>query len=794
MYRLIQRGEAGKAWPRPADMPPLIHQLLARRGVASEAEARAFLNPDEDQLHDPMLLPGMADAVARIRLARERGETVCVWGDYDVDGVSATAILLLHFQSMGLSCFHYIPDRHAEGYGLNDGGIREIAERAALLVTVDCGISCAREVETAKSLGLDVIVTDHHRPGDLLPACTVLNPLLGGYPFDRLCGAGMAFKLVHALDGPAAALEYVDLAALATVADLVPLTGENRVIVALGLKRINSAPRLGVRLLIDRAGLSGRAISAGSVAFQLAPRINASGRLGDARRALRLLTARDEGDAAPIADELERENTRRRGEEQAIVNECEKMMEGYNLLDHKIIVLCGEGWNSGVIGLAASRLVQEYHYPVVLLAEADGVCVGSCRSIPAVDIFAALTSVGDLMTRFGGHHQAAGLAMPKANLPAFIARLDEYLAGRTRPDDYIPELEYDLSWPLGRVDAAAVQLMNALQPAGFGNPSPVFLTRAEIESARAVGRDGAHLQVQLVQDGARMQGVCFGQGALAQEIAGTTRDILYAPSLNEWRGRTSVQGEVKDFLSEPLPAVFARFVDKYPRYLRTFLTEVLYNTELNSTARAAGAVSPDELAAWLASSPQGTLIAVATDAGAASLLDFLRAASLTDRADAVIGAWPAGRTAMNAVCLCPKGEPRGAWRHIVLWDAPPEAFRALPDGPVFTAGCRAPDSWMGGLPDVDALRRLYVAARRFAAVPVVRVTLADLESDVARSGGFEEDASLRMGLAVLNHMELIGIDPEEARLSVPPGRKSSPEDDALFQRLKILADYAAKRK
>ena len=793
MYRLIQRGQDGVSWPCPKDMPPLIHQLLTRRGVASAEEARAFLHPDESQLHDPLLLSGMAEAVSRIRRAKENGETVCVWGDYDVDGVCATAILMLYFQSMGLNCFHYIPDRHAEGYGLNDGGVREAAQKAALLITVDCGISCAHEIETAKSLGLDAIVTDHHRPGDVLPGCAVVNPLLDGYPFDRLCGAGVAFKLVHALAGLDAAMEYIDLAALATVADLVPLTGENRVIVSLGLERVNRAPRLGVKLLIERAGLSERAISAGSVAFQLAPRINASGRLGDARRALRLLTASDAGEAAPIADELEQENARRRGEEQAIVNECGKMMESYSLLDHKIIVLCGAGWNSGVIGLAASRLVQEYHYPVVLLAEEGGVCVGSCRSIPAVDIFAALTSVADLMTRFGGHHQAAGLAMPKEHLPAFIARLDEYLAAHTQPDDYIPELEYDLDWPLNRVTENAVRLMDRLQPVGFGNPSPAFLARAAVESARAVGAGGAYLQMQLQQADARIQGVCFGQGRLAQEIAGTTRDLLYAPSLNEWRGRVSVQCEVKNFLTEPLPSVFARFNDKYPRYLRAFLTEVLYNTELNSPVARAGAVSRDELKRWLEASPQGTLIAAATDDGARALLAFLEENGLAARADAFVGRWCADRTAMNAVCLCPRGEPVGRWRHIVLWDAPPEAFGPLPDGPLSLGPHRAENSWLNDPPDVDALRRMYVSVRRFAASPVSRMTLEDLERDAARSGGFDEGAAFQMGMAVLCRMELIDLDPNEARLSVPPGRKASPDDNALYRRLRIIADYAAKK-
>ena len=282
MHRLVQRGAEGARWECPADMPELIYLLLTRRGVESSEAARAFLYPDAADLHDPMLLSGMAEAIARIRRAQDAGETVCVYGDYDVDGVCATSILTLYFRALGLSCVHYIPDRHAEGYGLNDAAIEKIAQSATLLVTVDCGISCAHEVETAKALGLDVIVTDHHRPGDILPDCTVINPLLNDYPFPYLCGAGVAFKLVAALGGLEEALSYVDLAALATVADLVTLTDENRVIVSLGLQRINREPRLGLRMMIERAALTGRDLSAGSIGFQIAPRINASGRLGDA--------------------------------------------------------------------------------------------------------------------------------------------------------------------------------------------------------------------------------------------------------------------------------------------------------------------------------------------------------------------------------------------------------------------------------------------------------------------------------------------------------------------------------
>ncbi len=791
MHRLVQRGAEGARWEGPADMPELMYLLLTRRGVESSEAARAFLYPDAADLHDPMLLSGMAEAVGRIRRAQDAGETVCVYGDYDVDGVCATSILTLYFRALGLNCTHYIPDRHAEGYGLNDAAIEKIAQSASLLVTVDCGISCAHEVETAKALGLDVIVTDHHRPGDILPDCTVINPLLNDYPFPYLCGAGVAFKLTAALGGLEEALAYIDLAALATVADLVTLTDENRVIVSLGLQRINREPRLGLRMMIERASLTGRDLSAGSIGFQIAPRINASGRLGDAKRAFTLLTTSDELEAAALADELEEENTRRREEEKRVVAECEAMMAHYSLLDHKIIVLCGSGWNSGVIGLAASRLVTEYHYPVILLAESDGVCVGSCRSIPAVDMFKTLSSCADLMTRFGGHRQAAGLAMPRENLEAFIARLDEYLAENTQPDDYIPELEYDLTVPLDHIGEGAVRLMERLQPTGWGNPSPVFLTSARIDSAKTVGRDGAHLQVQLEQNNARLQGICFGQGALAGEIAGSERELLYAPSINEWRGRVSVQCEIKTILSEPPEKVFARFAGKYTRYLRTYLTDILYNIDLNQSAREAPPVSENQLRAWLSDSPQGTVIAAATLEGAQSLLAFLKAYELTDRVNACCGSWPSNPNAQNAVCLCPAGKAAVPCRRVVLWDAPPEAFSALPEGALYAAGRKCKGSWMDALYDVSQLRALYIAARKWGDRLIIRMTLCDIERETARNGNLPEDAGLTAGLAVLHDMRLIEIDVNKASLRLLPMRKSSPEDSALYQRLKRIHDYAA---
>lgn len=803
MQRLIQRGGAVSSWLCPSGMPPLIHGLLMQRGVSSAEEAARFLHPSPDQLLPPTQLGGMREAVIRILEASDKGEEVCVFGDYDVDGVSASSLLSLFLREMGFRVTVYIPSRHREGYGLNEAAIIEIAKSASLMITVDCGISCAGEVALAKSLGMDVIVTDHHRPGETLPDCIVVNPLLAGYPFPSLCGAGVAFKLILALaaeleardgllpdvlPGWRSAGRYIDLAALATVADIVPLTGENRVIVALGLRQINESPRPGVAALVRSAGLEGKPISAGNIGFQLAPRLNAGGRLGDARRAMRLLTAETDEEAAPVAQELEEENTARRACEQQIVDEALRQMEQYDLLSHRIIVLVGEGWNSGVIGLAASRLNTRYYYPVVLLSDNDGVCTGSCRSIPGVDIFAALSSCAHLMTRFGGHRQAAGLTIDRSKVDELIARLDEYIAGHVAPEEYVPAPEYDLALPLGELSEEAVRQMELLQPFGFGNPSPVLLSRVTVESARAVGRDGAHLQMKLSDGFSELPAICFGEGARAGELAGETRSMLYAPAINVWRDRTSVQCEVKTVLESSFQAVFERFREKYPRYLRTYLTDVLYNIELNSTGIETRVISRELLKEWLSASPQGTAIVCASLEGAQSLAGFLSAEGLTGRVDAIAGRWSEDARAFNTAFFCPVGAAPVRYERVLLWDAPPEAFRALPAGEYFRPDERISGEWMRALPDVDRLRALFVASRNLVkAGPIVRMTAADVENELSRASGGSPVEALA-ALAALRSMELIGAERE--RLYMLPSRKIDPGSDPVYRIIQAIRDHS----
>ena len=363
---VYRRREAERAFfERPADMPRLLHAILVQRGIASAAEARAFLSPGEELLNDPLLLSDMGRAVERVRAALKAGRRICVYGDYDVDGVTAAAILYLHLNSLGADVRAYLPDRHREGYGLNEEAVRALAKDTDLLITVDCGVNAVDMAALAKELGMDIVITDHHRPGADLPDCPLVDPLLNGYPCPHLSGAGVAFKLVEALSGRAAAMEYVDLAALSTVADVVPLLGENRFIVRAGLQRMNEAPRPGLAALKRAAGLEEKTLTAGHLGFQLGPRLNAGGRLGSARRGLELLLTSDPSRAETLAMELDAENSERRKVELAILSEAEAMLEGFDFPAHRAIVLAREGWNTGVLGLAASRLLEAYHLSLI---------------------------------------------------------------------------------------------------------------------------------------------------------------------------------------------------------------------------------------------------------------------------------------------------------------------------------------------------------------------------------------------------------------------------------------------
>jgi single-stranded-DNA-specific exonuclease RecJ len=519
--------------------------MLRSRGIRTEEEARRFLSPSPEDLHDPFLLPGMRETVALLRAAIARGDTILVYGDYDADGVCAASILLDVLHEEGASLAYRIPSRHSEGYGLNAAAVREIAEKARLLITVDCGISNVDEVALARELGLTVIITDHHRPPEILPdADAVMDPLLGDYPCPYLCGAGVALKICQALQGIPGAEKRLDLAALATVADIVPLLDENRFIVSEGLRRLENTPRPGLRALMASAGLT-PPLTADHIAFRLAPRLNAAGRLGDARLGVHLLLTPDPAKAENIAGLLEQANRTRQNLEKEMTGAALTHLTAESLAVSHVIVVSGEGWNPGLVGLTAGRLCERFHLPVLAFSLRDGIATGSCRSIPGVDIYRALCSCADLLIRFGGHEQAAGLTVREENLPLLKARLEEVIASSAPEETFLPAREYDLTVPFRTWTPDALAWLERLEPTGCGNPPPQFLLQgAEVQSLRRVGRDGSHLRLTVLdEDLSSVEGIAFSLGEAADE-APLKLDLLYRPVRSEFRGRVTVEAQV----------------------------------------------------------------------------------------------------------------------------------------------------------------------------------------------------------------------------------------------------------
>ena len=540
--------------PRPAvpgdpfpGLPDWFSALLRSRGVTTPAEAETFLSPSLSGLRDPFLLPGMDQTVALLRKAISAGETIMVYGDYDADGVCAVSILLETLHALGASLAYRIPSRHTEGYGLHPEAIREIARKASLLITVDCGISNAEEVALAKELGLTVIITDHHQPPEKLPpADVVMNPLLGGYPFPGLCGAGVALKICQALRGLPGAQACLDLAALATVADIVPLRDENRVIVREGLRRMESTARPGLRALLESAGLR-PPLSADDLAFRLGPRLNAAGRLGDAKLGVHLLLTPDPEKAVRIAGMLETANRTRQDLERTMTASALEGLTPESLAASHVLLVSGENWNPGLVGLTAGRLCERFHLPVIALSLREDTATGSCRSIPGVNIYRMLSACADLLDHFGGHEQAAGLTLKRENIPLLRDRLEREIASSVPEECFLPSREYDLEVPFRTWTPEALCLLEKLEPTGFGNPPPLFLLRgAEPQSLRRVGRDGSHLRLAVLDtDASLVEGIAFSLGEVA-DLMPPRLDLLYRPVRNDFRGRVTVEAQVSD--------------------------------------------------------------------------------------------------------------------------------------------------------------------------------------------------------------------------------------------------------
>ncbi|MBM7582300.1 single-stranded-DNA-specific exonuclease [Caldicoprobacter guelmensis] len=576
----------------------VMARLLVNRGIRDLEQATSFIDPSLNKLHDPFLLPDMAKAVDRIQQAIDHRQRIAIYGDYDVDGITAASVLYLFLKNRGAEVEVYIPDRYSEGYGMNCQAVKQLCDGGVkLIITVDCGITAIKEVKLARELGVDVIVTDHHQcSGELPDACAVINPSRGdhSYPFCSLAGVGVAAKLIQAMGGIEAVEEYLDLIALGTVADVVPLVDENRILAAKGIERMNISPRLGVEKLIRVAGLAQGSIDAYKIAFMLAPRLNAAGRMATAYLGFSLLTTHDEEKASSIARQLNEENSRRQRIENALVEECiDRVIKNGDLSTEWIIVLEGEegeGWHPGVIGIAASKISELFYRPCILISLQGDTGVGSARSIEGFDIYNALKHVDDLFLRFGGHEMAAGFSILREAIPELKRRLLNY-AHRTMDELLlIPRDYHDGLLTPQDITLSLVQELKRLEPFGMGNPPPKFLfCNAQVESCWAVGDDGKHLKMAISTGQRLWDAIGFGLGDKKDYLLGKRNkvDIIAAVEENEWGGVKKVQLNVKSMQNviNSRNDVEAFLEPFYFKFFDAFLQEIMYNNDCINTSQ-----------------------------------------------------------------------------------------------------------------------------------------------------------------------------------------------------------------
>ncbi len=554
---------------RELGVPAVVAKLLCRRELTDPELAKKFLAPKLKHLHDPALLPGIDVAADRILRAIAAKQKIVIYGDYDVDGITASAILWHILRALDAQVVTYVPHRLEEGYGLNSQAIEMLANEHAqpLIVSVDCGITAVEPALVARGLGVDLIITDHHEfdPAALPDAAALVHPRLPGsrYPFGQLCGAGVAFKLAWHIARKHSAseqlpetlrnlmLDLLSLAALGTIADIVPLVDENRVLATFGLGQIKRTGIIGLNALIDASRLRDESIDAYHVGFVLGPRLNACGRMGHAKEAVQLLTTANAQEAGEIAKYLSRENDNRRATERQIAEEATAMVSeaGYDDDACRAIVLAKEGWHAGVVGIVASRMVERFRRPAVVLAITDGEAHGSARSIDGFSIHEAFAACSEHLTKWGGHAMAAGLRLDANHVEAFRNAMLEYVNARLTPEDLTAIVEVDLPCAMEDVSLEVFEQLRRLAPFGRGNPTPVLMLRNVrlTHAPMRMGQRGRHLSLTLGDHQRAVRAVWFGAGDQAEQLAaGMSLDVAFEPKVSTWQGRKRVELHVCD--------------------------------------------------------------------------------------------------------------------------------------------------------------------------------------------------------------------------------------------------------
>lgn len=539
----------------PAGISPLLGRLLWGRGITDPEAIKPFLSAHYADLHDAFLLKGMERAVARVRQAIERGERVAVYGDFDTDGVTGVTLLKQALSAVGLDVLPYIPHRISEGYGLNTAAVERLARDVKLLITVDCGISNVDEIARAQALGLDVIVLDHHTPPAVLPpAYSLVNPKLEDcpYPYKGLAGVGVAYKLVQALHRagirvPLRGREMLDVVAIGTVTDMMPLTGENRILVKHGLVALNETNRPGIRALLETAAVQ-RPVDARTIGYMLGPRINAAGRLDDAIQSYRLLLAASDAEARMLADELNEINVQRQQLTQRLVEHAQELVLSGDKGNDRIIVIHDEAFAAGVVGLVAARLVEQFARPVLVLERGAETSRGSARSVAGFSIIDVLTETGELLDKFGGHTMAAGFTIRNERLPEFEAQLQAIAARDLRQDMLTPRLQIDAELALNDISLDLIDSLALLEPFGHGNPEPLWATRdLRVVDMRTVGRMQQHLKLRLSDGRKAIDALWWRAAHHSAAIREWSKvDVAYTLSSDTYGGQRKVRLEVQD--------------------------------------------------------------------------------------------------------------------------------------------------------------------------------------------------------------------------------------------------------
>jgi single-stranded-DNA-specific exonuclease len=787
MLRFVPRSGREFSEKQKAKLRPyagVTAALLYARGIETAAEAERFLHPEIGQLHDPFLLSGMREAVALIGEAKCAKKRIVVYGDYDTDGVCAAALLTEALRAYGVSAEPYLPLRD-DGYGLNAAAVEELSKTYQLLITVDLGISNAAEVALAQKLGMKVVVTDHHQPGlTPCPADAVIDPLLNDYPFPYLCGAGVAYKLASALhpDGAELLARLLPLAAVATIADIVSLTGENRVLAALGLPLIQENP--GLRALTDVAGIKLPVLES-AVAYQLAPRLNAAGRVADANAAVELLLTGDPAEAQRLSKALDAANTERKRLEAAAVDEAAEQAKTHNFVDDHVLFVRGEGWHKGVLGLTAGRLNRMFSVPVCALSEENGMLHGSLRGVAGVNLAACLRQCDDLLKKYGGHEMAAGVTLETKLYDAFRTRLEAAVTASADAEAFIPAQEYDLALNLEDAGLDFVDLLERFRPFGAGNPAPVFLTAGvRVESRRACGTGGAHLQLRLRQNKTVLAGIAFGRGGEARALPDEL-DLAFTLERNEYMGRAEVQCHVAALR----PSGYARrlaFEQENEAVYHDWLVARLLDQagkqgpgaeKLTSVPAEANAPADTDT---LLSGHQGTLYVAYTRDAAASLLK-----KLEDRVDVAAGAVSDPRCFHTLLVRPEIQTPSPHWKRVVLLDGAlsatdlrwwqahckPERLIAPTQSPALRSALAALDA------GDDAYRELYRLLRKSAFGSVAQA---------AQAAGLTQ-AQTMLGLQAFAELGFIGFTLRPFSYSLLPADKQPLDNSPTLQYIRTIA-------